>query len=142
MPARNSMDASRGWGNKGQVQQVKRMEGGSGSGSGYQSGGNSRSGDSSRASSREGSSSRPSQSSRESSQTRTGAPAPPSAKSEGAKTRAYTSDEIERKVALTLAEYIENEDLSEALKDCDEFRPAKESQVVEFCQFALSKVTF
>ena len=32
MPARNSMDASRGWGNKGQVQQVKRMEGGSGSG--------------------------------------------------------------------------------------------------------------
>ena len=76
MPARNSMDASRGWSNKEQV-----------------------------------------------------------------RTRAYTSDEIERKVALTLAEYIENEDLSEALKDCDEFRPAKESQVVEFWEFALSKVT-
>jgi len=58
------------------------------------------------------------------------------------KTQPYTSDEIERKVGLILAEYIENEDLNEALKDCDEFRPAKESQVVEFCEFALSKVTF
>ena len=104
------------------MQQVKRKE--RCSGSGYQSGANNRSGDSSRASSR------------------TAAQAPVSAKSESAGTRAYTSNEIERKVGLILGEYIENEDLNEALKDCDEFRPAKESQVVEFCQFALSKVTF
>lgn len=127
MTSRLSMDSNRGWGNKGQVQNVKRMDG-------SYSNVNNRSADSSRASSREGSASRPSQSSRENSITRN-APS-----KTDVKTRSYTSDEIERKVTLTLAEYIENDDISEALKDCEEFRPTKESQVVEFCELALTKV--
>ena len=59
MTPRLSMDASKGWGNKGsnsQIQDVKKMDGGSSGygGSGGMSGSN-RSGNSSRASSREGS---------------------------------------------------------------------------------------
>lgn len=131
MTSRLSMDSNRGWANKGQVQNVKRMDG-------SYSNVNNRSADSSRASSREGSASRPSQNSRENSMTRN-APASASGKSD-VKTRSYTSDEIERKVTLTLAEYIENDDISEALKDCEEFRPSKEAQVVEFCELALTQV--
>jgi hypothetical protein len=57
-------------------------------------------------------------------------------------TQPYTSDEIERKVALILGDYFEHEDMVETLKDCEDFRPTKETQVVEFCEFALSKVTY
>ena len=61
---------------------------------------------------------------------------------EQVKTRSYTSDEIERKVALILGDYFEHEDMVETLKDCEDFRPNEETQVVEFCEFALSKVTY
>jgi len=139
MTSRLSMDSNRGWGNKNnQVQSVKKME------SGY-SGLNVNSNNSSRASSREGSTSRPVDS-RENSSSRSSSTinSNPSgvAKSEAASknTRSYTSEEIDRKVTVTLAEYIENEDLSEALRDCEEFRPTKEAQIVEFIEFALTKV--
>ncbi len=135
MTTRLSMDSNRGWGNKNnQVQNVKKMEGG------YGSMNVNNSNNSSRASSREGSTSRPIDS-RENSSSRGNNSTYDASKSDANKsTRSYTSEEIERKVTVTLAEYIENEDLSEALKDCEEFRPAKESQTVEFIEYALTKV--
>lgn len=122
MTSRLSMDSNRGWG-KSQVQNVKKMD------SNYV---NNRS-DSSRGSSREGSASRPSVDSRENSRSRTDI-------KPDVKLKVFTSEEIDRKVTLTLAEYIENDDISEALKDCEEFRPAKENQVVEFLELALTKI--
>jgi len=124
------MDSNRGWttNKNSQVQNVKKMEGG------YGGQNVNTSNSSSRASSREGSTSRPVDS-RENSTSRSSATTAPA---KG--TRTYTSEEIDRKVTVTLAEYIENEDLAEALKDCEEFRPAKEAQTVEFIEFALTKV--
>lgn len=48
------------------------------------------------------------------------------------KRQAYTSDEIERKANNTIDEYIQNKDLTESLKDFDDFRPVDPAQYSEF----------
>ena len=55
-------------------------------------------------------------------------------------TRNFTSDEIDRKVTSTLDEFIQNKDIAEALKDCEEFKPADSSQYVEFIELFIQKV--
>lgn len=127
MTPRLSMDSNKGWGkSNSQVQNVKKMDGG-------YSNVNNRSGNSSRASSREGSTTGLAANSRENSRTRT------SDNKSDTKTKSYTPDEIDRKVTVVIAEYIENGDLSEAMKDFDEFKPSKESQVVDFLELALTQ---
>ena len=131
MTTRSSMDSTRGLSYKQdrQVQSVKKMDSGSSSSNLV------RSETSSQASSRETSVSRPSIGSRDSSRTRD-----PDSDTTSKQTRRYTSDEIDRKVTSCLEEYIQNKDIIEALKDCEEFKPVDSSQYAEFIELFINKV--
>lgn len=61
------------------------------------------------------------------------APLSPKQKSSVAK-RDYTEDEIERKANLLIEEYIQNNDLTDALKDIEEFQPNDADQVRLFIE--------
>ncbi len=52
----------------------------------------------------------------------------------------YTIEEIERKALNTVEEYIQNKDVSEALKDFDDFRPSDQAQHVLFMEQIIHKV--
>ena len=133
MTACLSMDSNRGWVNKNnQVQNMKKIEGS------YGGLNINNSNNLSRESSRK-STSRPVYSC-ENSSSSVNNNNPPESDVASKNDCSYTSEEIDRKVMVTLAEYIENEDLAEALKDCEEFRPSKEVQTIEFIEFALTKV--
>jgi hypothetical protein len=128
MTSRLSMDSNCGLNYKQdrKLQSVKKMD----SGSSYSN--LVRSETSSQASSRETSVSRPSIDSNDSSRTRD--PDPDTTSTTSKQTRKYTSDEIDRKVTSCFDEYIQNKDLVEALKDCEEFKPVDSSQYVEFIE--------
>jgi translation initiation factor 4G len=126
--SRLSMDSNKNMASK-QLQNVKRMDGGS------QQWNNNRSETSSQASSRETSQSR--QQSRDNSQTRTSSDSPHQSSNNQ---RVYTSAEIERKAGLTIDEFIQNKDVSEATKDLEEFRPVDSSQLIAYYEQLVIKV--
>jgi hypothetical protein len=113
------------------VQNVKKME------SSSQSNYGNRSENSSQASSREASTSR--QQSRDNSQSRN-SESPSLGSSTNIAKKSYTDDEIERKAGLTVDEFIQNKDFSEALKDLDEFRPLDNSQYATYYEQLILKV--
>ncbi len=116
-----------------QVQNVKKMESSSTSQTGY---GN-RSENSSQASSRETSTSR--QQSRDNSQSRN-SESPSLGSLTNIAKKTYTYDEIDRKAALTVDEFIQNKDFSEALKDLEEFRPIENAQYASYYEQLILKV--
>jgi translation initiation factor 4G len=54
--------------------------------------------------------------------------------------RSYSIEEIERKVGLLVDEYIQNSDLSESLKDIDEFQPSNDSQKDQYVEYIIMNV--
>ena len=53
---------------------------------------------------------------------------------------AYTSEEIERKALNTIEEFIQHNDVNEALKDFDDLKQADASKMAEFAEHLISKV--
>ena len=97
-----------------------------------------RSENSSQASSRETSTSR--QQSRDNSQSRNSDSASIGSSTNLASKKLYTADEIDRKAGLTIDEFIQNKDVSEALKDLEEFRPTENSQYAAYYEQLILKV--
>ena len=52
----------------------------------------------------------------------------------------YTEEEVERKVLNMVEEYMQNDDVNEALKDIEEFQPIDEQQIEEFIRQAASSI--